>query len=79
MELSINPNTIQKAYGELEREGFIYSVKGRGNLVSSNKELVEEKKKDILIRIKKLVDDGKAIGLTKEEIISFLKWKEEKE
>ena len=32
MELSINPNTIQRAYSELEREGFIYSVKGRGNL-----------------------------------------------
>lgn len=27
-ELSINPNTIQRAYGELERNGFIYSVQG---------------------------------------------------
>ncbi len=34
MELSINPNTIQKAYTELERQGFIYTVKGRGNFVS---------------------------------------------
>ena len=32
VELSINPNTIQRAYSELERSGFIYSVKGRGNL-----------------------------------------------
>ena len=31
-ELAINPNTIQKAYGELEREGVIYSLKGRGSL-----------------------------------------------
>ena len=31
MELSINPNTIQKAYAELERQGFIYTVKGRGS------------------------------------------------
>lgn len=29
-ELSINPNTIQRAYAELERQGYIYSVKGRG-------------------------------------------------
>ena len=36
MELSINPNTIQRAYGELEQKGFIYSVKGRGNYVSEN-------------------------------------------
>ena len=30
MELSINPNTIQRAYMELERQGFIYSIKGKG-------------------------------------------------
>lgn len=34
MELSINPNTIQRAYGELERRGVIYAAKGRGNFVS---------------------------------------------
>lgn len=36
MELSINPNTIQRAYGELERRGVAYSVKGRGNFVSAD-------------------------------------------
>jgi len=34
IDLSINPNTIQRAYGELERNGYIYSVKGRGNFVA---------------------------------------------
>ena len=34
-ELAINPNTIQKAYGELEREGVIYSLKGRGSFGGS--------------------------------------------
>ena len=33
-ELSINPNTIQRAYAELERQGYIYSVKGRGSFVA---------------------------------------------
>ena len=37
MELSINPNTIQRAYGELERQGYIYMVKGRGSFVGSIK------------------------------------------
>ena len=32
IDLSINPNTIQRAYGELERQGYIYSVKGRAIL-----------------------------------------------
>lgn len=34
ISLTVNPNTVQKAYKELESEGFIYSVKGRGNFVS---------------------------------------------
>lgn len=38
MELSINPNTIQRAYGELERRGVIYAAKGRGNFISDNME-----------------------------------------
>ena len=36
IELSINANTIQRAYSELERSGFIYSVKGRGNFVRAD-------------------------------------------
>ena len=35
-ELAINPNTIQKAYTELERQGVIYSLKGRGSFVGSS-------------------------------------------
>ena len=34
MELSINPNTIQRAYAELERRGVIYAATGRGNFIS---------------------------------------------
>ena len=38
-ELSINPNTIQKAYSPLEQQGYIYPVKGRGNFVSRSSAL----------------------------------------
>lgn len=73
MELSINPNTIQKAYGELEREGFIYSVKGRGNFVAANSSLKEAKKEELKTQILALVKEGEAIGLTREDIINILK------
>ena len=43
MELSINPNTIQKAYAMLEQEGFIYPVRGRGNFVSGDETLKKKK------------------------------------
>ena len=75
MELSINPNTIQKAYGELEREGFIYSVKGRGNFVSANGSLKEAKKEELKMQILALVKEGESIGFTKEEIIDLLQSK----
>lgn len=47
MELSINPNTIQKAYAMLEQNGFIYSVKGVGNFVRGDIELEDYKLKDL--------------------------------
>ena len=75
MELSINPNTIQKAYGELERNGFIYSVKGRGNFVAANNSLKEAKKEEIKAQILALVKEGESIGLTKDEILELLQGK----
>lgn len=36
-QLSINPNTIQRSYNELEAEGLIYSVPGKGSFVSPDR------------------------------------------
>lgn len=69
MELSINPNTIQKAYTELEREGFIYTVKGRGNFIAGTEKLLEEKKKNCLEEILKLVREVMEYGVTGEEVL----------
>ena len=38
IELSINPNTIQRAYTQLEEKGYIYTIKGKGNYVSPKNE-----------------------------------------
>lgn len=57
MELSINPNTIQRAYSELEREGFIYSVKGRGNFVKMNENLIIKEQEKLLIKFKENVEE----------------------
>ena len=34
VSLTVNPNTVQRAYKELEQKGFIYSIKGKGNFVA---------------------------------------------
>ena len=43
-ELTINPNTIQKAYRELENQGFIYSQKGKGSFVNPQHGKMDESK-----------------------------------
>lgn len=63
LELSINPNTIQKAYAALEQEGYIYPVKGRGNFVSGNEELKWKKQDSIFMSLKELVAKGKELKI----------------
>lgn len=63
MELSINPNTIQKAYAELERQGFLYTVKGRGNFVADNEELKGKKQKELLEKLEHLIQEAKEAGV----------------
>ncbi len=68
-ELSINPNTIQKAYRELEAQGYIYSVKGKGSfvnqmeLVNNQQQLIEVKE-----QLKKQLQEAIFLGLTVNEI-----------
>ncbi|MCD8022769.1 MAG: GntR family transcriptional regulator [Lachnospiraceae bacterium] len=69
-ELSINPNTIQKAYSILEQQGYIYSVKGRGNFVSGNGALMKEKKQESVFQaLGELVERGKALDITCEDFL----------
>lgn len=63
MDLSINPNTIQKAYAVLEQEGFIYPVKGRGNFVSGNQELKTKKQNVFFSDLQRLVSKGKELQI----------------
>lgn len=68
MDLSINPNTIQRAYTELERQGYIYSVKGKGSFIAANDHLVQSRKEEIFGSLIKLIREAKDIGITKEQL-----------
>ena len=69
-ELSINPNTVQRAYIELEREGYIYSIKGKGSFVSPLDDIRGRKCEELLSEIR--ADIGKAVqaGIKEEELIA---------
>ncbi len=62
MELSTNPNTIQKAFSELERQGFIYSVKGRGNFVKQNDSLRKAHRTELVARMGMLRTEARDLG-----------------
>lgn len=69
-DLAINPNTIQRAYTELERQGYIYSVKGKGSFVSENSRVKELKRNLIYEQLELAVRQGKCIGIGLEEILT---------
>ncbi|MCI9489566.1 GntR family transcriptional regulator [Lachnospiraceae bacterium 48-42] len=72
VELSINPNTIQRAYTELERDGFIYAVKGRGNFVKRDTELFEKQKERLLAGFEKQIRVCLRQGVKKEMLFQRL-------
>ena len=72
-ELTINPNTIQKAYRELEHEGYIYSVPGKGSFVAPQSNIInDEKVKKMKEALIKLISEALYLGIDKKEIISMI-------
>jgi len=68
MELSINPNTIKRAYAELERQGYIYSVKGKGSFVTDNSVLKDSKKQVVLKRQEETALEALLLNVEKEKL-----------
>ena len=79
-QLAINPNTIQRAYMQLEQEGLIYPVKGKGNFIADSEEGRKISKASYTEELKNLIRKGKAMGMEEEELIYIIRecYKEEK-
>ncbi|WP_316568754.1 GntR family transcriptional regulator [Neobacillus sp. YIM B06451] len=72
-ELTINPNTIQKAYRELEIQGFIYSLKGKGSFVNPiAKGMDKEKISQVKQELEKLILEALYLGVTVEELQAMI-------
>lgn len=71
VELSTNPNTVQKAYAELERQGFIYTVKGKGNYVTGGEQLMQNKKAELAGRLSQLLTEADELGLDRKELLKM--------
>ena len=69
VELSINPNTIQRAYTELEMDGFIYTVKGRGTFVKRDEEFIRKHREKLLAGLEEQARTCMKQGIDRQELI----------
>lgn len=72
-QLTVNPNTIQKAYRELERIGYIYSIQGKGNFVSEKIEASnQEELKMVKENLRKLAQQALFLGMQSDELLQIM-------
>lgn len=78
VDLAINPNTIQRAYAELEAEGFIYSVPGKGSYTARGGDASQRpaaspaRERELIRRLRELVAELHYLGLEDGEIIALM-------
>lgn len=72
-QITINPNTIQKAYRELERQGYIYSIPGKGSFIAS---ITQNKNSEKIAKLRealtKILSEAMYLGMKKEEILKIV-------
>ena len=68
-ELSINPNTIQRAYNDLESEGYVYSVAGKGSFVNGERTGEDSRIKELKETFKSTVTELLFLGVPRQELI----------
>ena len=67
VELAINPNTIQRAYSQLEAEGYIVSVTGKGTFVAELKDQNALRRAELEEKLWPLRDELRRLGMTAQE------------
>ncbi len=73
-ELKVNPNTIQRSYQELEREGIVFTQRGMGTFVSEDRAVLNELKQNRASNIiMHFIQDMNSLGFGKDEIIELIK------
>ena len=73
VSLTINPNTIQRAYKELESEGYIVSVPGKGSFVAQGSAAVEARKAELREKLRETAAELRRLGVSADELTQILK------
>ena len=79
-QLAINPNTIQRAYNELEGEGYIYSVPGKGSFAAANAAADSARRaellaqvRELLAQVRELLSELRYLGASQQELLDLVK------
>ena len=80
-QLAINPNTIQRAYNELEGEGYIYSVPGKGSFAAANAAADppppappdSARRAELLTQVRELLSELRYLGVSQQELLNLVK------
>ena len=70
LEAGVNPNTMQRALAELERDGLLETVRTTGKFVTQDKNLISTLRGELAAEsIRELIDSLKSLGLTEKQIL----------
>lgn len=73
-EAAVNPNTMQRAFAELERAGLVYSKRTSGRFITEDQEMIETLKADIAKeKIRLFLENMQQLGYEKEQILSLMR------
>lgn len=74
VEAGVNPNTMQRALTELERDGLVFSQRTAGRFVTENKEMIDEAKKNLAdYQIQNFLASMSRLGFDREEIVTLVR------
>ncbi len=72
-DLGVNPNTVQKAYQDLERLGYIYSQMGKGSFINEKQDILELSRNQKFDELSTLLGQLKSLGILYEDALTCLK------
>ena len=73
-EAGVNPNTMQRALAELERDGLVYSQRTAGRFVTEDETMIQAAKRGLAQRhVKSFIEAMSRLGFRQEEIVALLK------
>lgn len=73
-EAGVNPNTMQRAFSELENEGLVHANRTSGRFITEDIGMIEKLKKELAgTAVKEFMQSMKNIGFSREEVIELIK------